>query len=422
MKITSLRGFRSLASKTTVWLTLASVWAFAFALALFATPAAHAQTYSVIHTFSGDPGTGSNPSAGVTIRNGILYGTTNFSMFQSGPGAVYQIQHLGENWITTTISQLSAGGYTTGSRVLFGPDGHPYGTTVQGGSNNFGMVFDLVVRATICKTANCFWTENVLYQFQGIPDGYWPGYGDLVWDKDGNIYGTTIDGGQHGYGSVYELTRSGNSYTESVVYSFTGSDGAYPYNGVIFNSTGHLFGTTVAGGSSNLGAVYELTYSPGVGWVNTVLYSFQNGSDGSDPFGGLLVDASGNLYGTTDEGGSGGGGIVYELSPSGNGWTFTVLSSFAGNSACGPQAPLTMDAAGNLYGTTMCDGTQHLGTVFKLTNTGNSWTYTSLHDFAGGTDGKYPRSNVTFDANGNLYGTTEEGGFKDNGVVWMIEP
>jgi len=385
--------------------------------------AAQAQTYSVIHTFTGEGGDGSNPDAGLTIRNGVLYGTTLFSIFQAGPGSVFQIQHLGNNWVTTTISQLSAGGYGAGARVIFGPDGHPYSTTTQGGIDpGYGVVFDLLIPATICKTANCFWKENVLYKFQGIPDGYWPSSGDLVWDQQGNLYGTTIGGGEHTHGTVYELARSGNSYTESVIYSFIGSDGAYPYSGVVFDRNGNLFGTTVAGGAYNLGAVYELSYKPGVGWTNTVLHSFQNGSDGQDPYAGLIIDASGNLYGTTDEGGSGNGGTVYELLPSGNGWTFKVLYSFAGKSPCGPQAALTIDGVGNLYGTTVCDGAHGFGNVFKLTNSGNSWTYTSLYDFTGGSDGADPRSTVTFDANGNLYGTTPEGGVRNNGVVWMITP
>ncbi len=134
------------------------------------------------------------------------------------------------------------------------------------------------------------------------------------------------------------------------------------------------------------------------------------------------MDASGNLYGATDSGGSGGGGVVYELSPSGNAWTFTVLYSLAGTSTCGPAAALTMDAAGSLYGTTLCDGANKFGNVFKLTNTGNGWTYTSLHDFSGANDGLNPVSNVTIDADGNLYGTTGGDGYIHVGTVWMIKP
>ena len=188
-------------------------------------------------------------------------------------------------------------------------------------------------------------------------------------------------------GTVYELTPSGNGYTESVLYSFSGPDGASPYAGLVFDNKGNLFGTTYRGGSNDAGTVFELTYVPGVGWTEHVLYNFQNASDGEYPFGGLIFDSAGNLYGTTIDGGSGGGGTVFELSPSGDTWTFKLLYSFSGQGDCGPGATLTMDGAGNLYGTTYCDGIYNNGSVFKLSNTQNGWVYTSLHDFTGGTDG-----------------------------------
>ena len=185
------------------------------------------------------------------------------------------------------------------------------------------------------------------------------------------------------------------------------------------------------------GTVFELSYSPGSGWTETVLHSFQNGmtakyTDGFQPIGGLIMDADGNLYGTTWLGGSGLGGTVYELSPFANGWTFTVLYSFTfdeGLTGCGPVAPLTMDTAGNLYGTTQCDGVFDEGSVFKLTKADNGWVYTSLHDFNDDDDGPYgPMSNVTIDTDGTLYGTATGGGIYNYlcgggcGVVWMIKP
>ena len=394
---------------------------FGLTLTLFATSAAQAQTYSVIYNFM-NLSDGAFPFAGLTLRGGALYGTTSTSMHNTGRGTVFQLKHSGSNWAFSLLSSLSAIGYSPRTRVQFGPDGHLYGTTFQGGSTDSGTIFRLVPPLSICRTANCMWTENLLHQFGGPPDGMLPEGGDMAFDQRGNIYGTTSSGGDGWLrGVVWKLTPSGNSFTESVIYTFSGPDGVYPYGGVIIDGKGNLFGTTRFGGANDLGTVYELTYDAEVGWVQTVLHSFENGSDGQRPFGGLIMDASGNLYGANDGGGSGGGGVVYELSPSGNGWTFTVLYSLAGTFPCGPAA-LTMDAAGNLYGVTQCDGANGLGNIFKLTKTGNGWTYTSLHDFTGGNDGQYGRSNVTIDADGNLYGTTGGDGVKYYGTVWMIKP
>ena len=252
-------------------------------------------------------------------------------------------------------------------------------------------MFSLTPRPTIsCPTANCFWTENVLHQFTGSPDGGFPGGGDLIWDPTGNIYGTTEGGGSSNLGTVYQMTKSGNDWIETPIYSFTGPDGSEPYNGVILDSNGNLFGTTTHGGLYDFGTVFELTYTINSGWTETVLYNFQNQNDGQWPVAGLIMDSSGNLYGATPYGGSGGGGTIFKLSPVGESWVFTILYSFSGYLGCGPDATLTMDNSGTLYGTTHCDGANHLGNVFKLTNTQNGWEYTSLHDFTDGADGALP--------------------------------
>jgi len=387
---------------------------------------AHGQDFSVIHQFSGLDG--SEPYSGVTIRDGVLYGTTFCWQFACSGGRVYQIQHVGSDWVYSTISELPAGGDGPTARVLFGPDGALYGTTFSGGSKGDGVVFNLTPP---------LWTETVLHGFAGSPDGDSPGYGDLIWDHSGNIYGTTVGGGTAhdlihlGMGTVFEMTQLGNDWTETPIYFFGGPDGAYPESGVIFDNNGNLLGTTSQGGMYGYGTVFRLTYIDGIGWKQTVLYSFRNQSDGQYPIGSLIMDSTGNLYGTTNAGGSGTGGTVFELIPSGNTYTFKLLYSFPGTQTyfyCGPAASLSMDSTGNLYGTTTCDGAYGYGNVFKLTSTGDGWQYASLHDFTRYLDGGYPVSNVTFDSDGNLYGSAAIGGNPDIpcnqgcGTVWMIKP
>jgi len=372
---------------------------------------AHAQTFSVIYSFA-NHADGSDPTAGVTIRGNALYGTT------AQTGAVYQLTHSGSNWRFTTLAPFPSWPQYA-SRAVFGPDGHIYTTTLDGGANDqSGAVFKLTPPVGICRTVACYWTVNDLHDFGSGTDGQNPYMGDLIWDQQGNIYGTTLLGGTSGVGIVYELTPSGNGYTENVIYSFSGSDGAYPA-ALTFDKKGNLYGTAIIGGPHNSGNVFELSYVPGVGWTEQVLYEFQNAGDGASPVGGLIFDSSGNLYGTTHLGGRG-GGTVFELSPSGNMWTFKLLYSFPAGD--GPRAALSMDGAGNLYGTTYTGGLYYNGNVFKLSNTQDGWVYTSLHDFTGGTDGRYCESNVSIDTDGTLYGTTYWGGDYGYGVVWMIKP
>jgi uncharacterized repeat protein (TIGR03803 family) len=252
----------------------------------------------------------------------------------------------------------------------------------------------------------------------------------VVFDSASNLYGTTqFSSGDNYDGMVYELMPSDGGWKETAVYNFrAGAGGAQPYAGVIFDNAGNLYGTTLGDGSYNCGVVFQLTPS-GSGWTENILYSFNpSDGDGCLPTAGVIFDQSGNLYGATLEGGSGGGGTVFELTPSNGSWTYNVLYSF--NGSCGPSASLVMDGKGNLYGTTVCDGSYGYGNVFKLTPSGSSWAYTSLYDFTGGSDGARPSSNVVFDTAGNLYGTTSEGGYLNYcatggsgcGVVWEITP
>ncbi len=263
--------------------------------------------------------------------------------------------------------------------------------------------------------------EEVLYSFGGGTDGLQPGAG-LIWDAAGNLYGTTPSGGPYGGGIVFELTpAAGGGWTEKVLHNFnpfSSTDGAEPSAGLIFDAAGNLYGTTTYGGTYNNGTVFELTRSPhavGGGWTLKLLHSFGNGTDGVNPTAGLIFDGAGNLYSTTAAGGAYNWGTVFELTPAAGGtWTEKVLHNFNYNGTDGdnPRASLIIDAAGNLYGTTFWGGTDDIGTVFELVPMpGGSWTERVLHSFTySGTDGAYPYAGLIFDAAGNLYGTTSEGG------------
>ena len=270
--------------------------------------------------------------------------------------------------------------------------------------------------------------ETTLHSFGNGTDGQSPQAG-LIFDAAGNLYGTTLGGGIHctpdGCGTVFELSPNGSGgWTKTVLHSFgNGTDGQGPDAGLIFDAAGNLYGTTAGGGIYGEGTVFELSPREGGGWTETVLHSFGNGTDGARPYAGLIFDASGNLYGTTYYGGIhiacfgdyGGCGTVFELSPrDGGGWTETVLHSFgnpANEDGQGPYAGLVFDAAGNLYGTTSEGGIHGDGTVFELSPNGSGgWTETMLHSFGNGTDGNYSDATLIFDRAGNLYGTTVYGG------------
>ncbi|MFZ0312943.1 MAG: choice-of-anchor tandem repeat GloVer-containing protein [Candidatus Korobacteraceae bacterium] len=398
--------------------------AFRFSLALTALllaivpfTLAHAQTFHVLHTFSGG-GDGGTPSAGLTVGGGNLYGTTMSGA--SGNGTVFKLSHSGSGWVLNTLYTFQGGndGSAPIARVLFGTDGALYGTTSLGGFQGYGTVFQLRPPVTACRSVSCPWSETVLYRFQGGSDGLSPQYGDLAFDSAGNVYGTTNGGGLDTCegdtcGVVFKLTRSGSSWTESLLYSFTGAnDGGNPFSGVIFDGSGNLYGSAYDGGDLGSGTVYELS-PDGSGWTQKTLTDFSGGS--GFPVAGLTFDAHGNLFGTGFV-----GGTVYQLQPSGGNWTFSLLESFDGYD--GPFGSLTFDAAGNIYGTNATGGAYDNGFVFKMTPSGSSWTLTDLYDFTGGNDGGFPICNVVLDSSGNLYGTAYLGGAEGAGVIWQITP
>ena len=400
-----------------------------------------AQTYSVIHTFTSAPD-GAIPYAGLTIdRFGNLYGTTSLGGYLGtaicgdGCGSVFKLSLTASGWTSTILYAFRNppyDGVIPGSRVVFGPDGALYGTNYEGGAYWLGAVFRLSAPSQRCGSGACPW-EETHYSFAG---DYLSGGGpiaEVAFDREGNLYGTTILGGPNtcdrdplACGVVYKVAAPIPQWNQSVIHNYEQQTGNSPVGGVIFDASGNIFGTTTSGGTSDVGTIYEMTPS-GDSWTYTVLYNFTGHSDGSRPDGNLLEDADGNLYGTTAIGGDGGGGTVFELSPSGGGWSFNVIHSFTGSE--GPIAGLTADAGGNLYGTTYSDGAFGFGNVFKLTKSNGAWSYTSLYDFTGAADGGYSYSTVSIDAAGNLYGTAAYGGSTTGlchrggcGVVWEITP
>ncbi len=379
--------------------------------------AVQAQTLIELHSFT-NGADGSVPYAGVTIdRAGDLYGTTTAGG-NGNVGTVYKLSHVGSGWTLSTLYTFDHPddpGFVAAG-VVFGPDGTLYGTGYYGGTSNNGAVFNLRPPATVCKSVSCPWTLTNIYSFTGGSDGKNPYLGNLIFDAAGNIYGTTESGGTDDFGTVFKLTRSGNSWTESVLYSFSGGrDGDLPENGVVFDSAGNLYGTTIAGGEYYYGMVYELSPS-GSGWTESTLYSFTDGDDGSNPIGSVALDSHTNLYGTTNIGGPGDAGTVWKLTPSNGSWTFTRLHSFSGYQ--GPFDTPTLDAAGNVYGTSSFTG-EGDGEVFTLMPSGSGWSYTS---YAFINNGYIPIGGVTLDAAGNLYGTTLGGGSRGDGLVWEITP
>ncbi len=400
-----------------------------FVLTLLTPHAIEAQTFSVIHYFSGG-GDGAVPIAGVTVGpGGVLYGTAHGGGTH-GAGVVFKLTYQGSSWTLSPLYEFtggSDGAYPYGG-VVIGPNGALYGTTYYGGGAQDGVVFELRPPPAVCKAILCYWTETVLYNFTGTPDGEGPLDENLAFDRAGNIYGTTWEGGMYGYGdgTVFELTPSGGGYTESILHSFgSGTDGAYPVSGVVLDTAGNVYGTTPGGGTGGAGTVYQLMPSNG-GWLENVLVYF-DGTNGAYPYGNLIIDASGNLYGVANGGQNGYESVVYKLAPSDGGFTYSELYTFS--SLCestddGAVSGVAMDAAGHLFGVCYEGGAHNDGWIFELANCSQGCSLVDLHDFSG-SDGNEPFGSPVLDANGNLYGTTAAGGTGNCngngcGVVWEI--
>jgi uncharacterized repeat protein (TIGR03803 family) len=302
------------------------------------------------------------------------------------------------------------GGYPDSDLIRDGA-GNLYGTSVEGGTFGSGTVFELT-------RAGTGWTHTVLYNFTSGADGGQP-YGGVTLDAQGNLYGTAVVGGtggncvDGGCGVVFKLTNSGASWSETVLHNFTGgNDGYGPGGGVTFDHHGNLYGMTPTGGANGLGVIYEMKQHRNGNWTEAVIHTFTGGLDGATgSVGRLILDGAGHLYGVATVGGANGDGVAFELVKNGGKWLLKTLYSFMGQPDAGyPYGALAMDDSGNLYGTTYYDGASYLGSVYKLTRNNGAWSEAVLYSFRGGTDGASPISNLVFDGSGNLYGTTSAGG------------
>jgi uncharacterized repeat protein (TIGR03803 family) len=393
---------KALRNDSTCFPRLAGLPWLACAIAITAIAQAQTATETVLHNFGGTQ-KGANPSASL-IRDsaGGLYGTTDDGG-PAGAGVVYKVDAAGQETVLYSFTGGADGGHPFAG-VIPDPEGNLYGTTVNGGTSAQGAEPGSGVVFKLDRAGQ----ETVLYNFTGGADGAEP-RGGVIRDSAGNLYGTTYSGGAAGQGVVFKLDTAGH---ETVLYSFTPTaDGGSPEAGVIRDSAGNLYGTTFYGGALSHGAVYKLDAAG----QETVLYSFTGGADGGYPVAGVILDSAGNLYGTTGAGGTANFGVVYEVDTAGQ---ETVLYSFTGGAdGGGPSAGVIRDSDGNLYGTTNIGGTSNGGVVYKLDTAGQE---TVLFAF-NGANGSHPGAGVIRDSEGNLYGTAQGGGAGGGGVVYKLD-
>ncbi len=371
----NLKQRRDWVSKIRLALTFAVV----LGLGAVTTYSAQAKvTLGILHTFIGDGIDGAHPvDNGFLARDssGNLYGTT-FEGGAYGFGCVFKLRMKANETILYDFGGGSDGANPFAG-VIVDSQGNIYGTTENGGAYGFGTVFKVSKEGT----------ETVLYSFSGGADGGTP-YSSVVSDSSGTLYGTTFQGGTYGFGTVYAVTSAGE---ETVLYSFSnGADGAYPNAGLILDSQGNLLGTTVYGGTYDFGTVFSVSSTGS----ENLLYSFTGGVDGAWPFSGLVSDTKGNLYGTTVGGGKSGYGTVFKLNSTGK---ETTLCSFTSGGI--PYAGLVLSKSGTLYGT-LAGG---YGGIFEVTEGGHE---TVLYGFRGGVTGGDPMSGLVSDGKGAYYGVT----------------
>lgn len=382
----------------------------------------------------------------VPDQAGNLYGVGSQSGAY-GSGNIFEVRDSGGSYFMDDLFDFlpSAGngltGYPSGQGVLVrDSNGILYGDAFQGGrwgqstAFGYGLIFQLNPNGVL----------TALYEFTGGSDGANPA-GGLIADAQGNLYGTTALGGNTGctsFGSsiscgvVFELVKGAHTWTYKVMYAFlaNGTDGATPYGALTFDPAGNLYGTTYGGGNwdsqngcqyAGCGTVFKLAPpAPGsTQWTESIIYEFTNGSEGSDPFSGVAIDGSGNLYGVSNWGADG-YGDVYQLTPSGNSYTEHTILTCDGVNCRYPDStgnkPL-IDASGNFWLASYTGGANGYGDVFEL-SAGN-WNYTDIHDFTAGSDGQSPQTTLTLDSAGNIYGTTSGSAyFGTPGTAFKITP
>ena len=325
---------------------------------------------------------------------------------------------------TTDVIYSFAGGADgeyTDTDLVIDSAGNLYGTSVLGGDFGGGTVFQLT------PSGNS-WIHTVLYSFSGGADGGEP-YKGVTLDAEGNLYGTAVTGGagscEGGCGVAYKLTNSGGTWTQTVIHSFTGGDdGSGPGAGLTIDNHGNLYGMAPTGGANGLGVIYQLHPDQSGNWTLKVIHTFTGGTDGATGSAGRLLLHGGHLYGAATAGGANGKGAAFQLTPTPSGeWNLKTIYSFKGQPDAGfPYGGLTFDASGNLYGTTYYDGANNLGAVYELApKPTGEWKEKVLYSFKGGSDGSNSISNLVFDAAGNLYGTTSEGGL-GSGTIFRLTP
>jgi uncharacterized repeat protein (TIGR03803 family) len=388
-------------------------------LLVIAVRSAQAQSETLLYSFTGGSD-GGEPSSYLTAdHKGNFYGTTQDGGL--GYGTVFELSPNGGGGWTETVLYSFTGGTDGGSpyysAVIFDEAGNLYGTASSGGEYGSGVVFEL-------SPAGTSWTETVLYSFAGgTGDGANPRSG-LIMGSAGTLYGTTTVGGSNGNGVVFGVVPSGGKWTEQVIYNAGVSGGNFNgiTGGLTIDAADNIFGVTWA-------TVFELSPIGGGGWKSAVIHAFAGApKDGGAAYGTPVLDPAGNLYGTTFLGGKNNIGAVYKLSPAKKGkWTKKIVYSFAYDNTVGnePYAGVVLDAEGNIYGTTTGGGEFNIyGTVFELAVPVGKGGYKakSLWSF-NGSDGSEPADSLTLDSKGNLYGTTWGGGIAfDTGVVFEITP
>ena len=384
---------------------------------------ARAATVEVIYSFAGDDD-GEYCDTDVAVdAAGNLYGTSVLGG-DFGGGTVWQLSPVGGGWVHTVLYSFTGGadGGEPYKGVTLDKAGNLYGTAVTGGSGSCEGGCGVTYKLTNSGTG---WTQTVIHAFTGGNDGSGPGARVAV-DKRGYVYGMTPTGGANGLGTIYALHPKANgSYELRVIHTFTGgSDGSSGSAGKLLLSGGHIYGAATTGGANSAGTVFELTPTHGGEWDFKTLYSFQGAPDGVFPYGALLFDAAGNLYGTTYYGGTNGLGAIYQLSSDGaGGWSETVLYSFkSGRDGNSSISNLASDAAGNLYGTTS-EGGLGSGAIFQLTpNQNGTWTESIPHAFQGSPDGAFPYAGMVDDGAGTFYGATVHGGDDGEGAIYKFTP